>query len=215
MSLVELAGVPVVAGTITLPRFGRWVADLELASAPPAPGSLVTLSAPGLALTGHVARVGAFTGTSRVRAVAGAGGLPRPLRAAAFRSMPVSLLLADVLDQVGERASSTIAEDVAGRTLLAWVRPAMSAGAALSTLAEILGVLWRILADGTVWLGEDKWLASPAAGVLLDADPLGRAIHVGFETMGLLPGTTWNGARVDVVTHDISDTGFRTQIATP
>lgn len=215
MSLLEVGGVAVVAGSITLPRVGRWVADLELEGPGPGLGNKATLRGPGLALAGHVARVGSFVGEHRVRLCAGAGGLLQPLPPASFCNMPLSLLLADVLGAVGERLSPLIDADLLSRTLPSWVRPAGTAAAALTTLAELLGVLWRILPDGTVWLGTDTWRAAPVSGELLDPDPLSRTVHVALDTMAIFPGSSWNGVRVEVVTHDISGTGFRTTLSTP
>lgn len=214
MSFLELGGVAVVGGSLVLPRTGRWVADLELEAAAPAPGGRVTLTGPQLTLQGHIARGGSFMNTHRVRLCAGSGGLPKPVPAQHFRGMPISLLLDDVLGTVGERRSATIDEAVVGRSLASWVRPAGSAAQALTTLAELLGVVWRVLPDGTVWVGEDTWRETPATGELLDVDAAPRAVSAAFETMAILPGTTFKGLRVEVVTHTISGTGIRTELAT-
>lgn len=214
MSLLGVDGVAVVAGTITLPRVGRWVADLELEAAPPAPRAKATLKGPALSLVGHVARSGSFVGAHRVRLCGGAGGLALPLPGQHFRSMPISLLLDDLLGLVDERRSPTIDQDILGRSLTSWVRPAGAASQALTTLADLLGVVWRVLADGTIWLGEDTWRETAATGELLDANPMQRTVHAAFETMAILPGQTFKGLRVDVVSHTISDTGFRTELAT-
>lgn len=214
MSLVELSGVAVVSGTITLHRAGRWSADLELEDASPARGARVELRGPSLALSGYVALVGTFQGDYRCRIYGGTGGLPKELPAKAFRSMPAKLLLEDVLGGVGERLSSSIEPDLLNRELTAWVRPAGPAAAALADLCGILGVSWRVQPEGTVWLGLDTWRASPATGELLDADPVGLTIHAALDAMNLLPGTTWQGAKVERVTHHISGAGFRTDVET-
>lgn len=214
MSLLELTGIAVVGGILTRPRAGRWVANLELEDTPPREGARVDLRGPGLALSGHVARVGTFHGAHRVRVCGGTGGLPKLVPAQSFRSMTVGLLLDDVLGAVGERRSPTIEAELLERSLTTWVRPAGPCSDALRALCDILGVIWRVLPDGTIWLGVDTWRASPAAGELLDADPVGRTIHAALDDMRLEPGTTWQGTRVETVTHHIDDTGFRTDVAT-
>lgn len=214
MSLVELGGIPVVAGTVTRPRTGCWVADLET-ERPPPPGVVRTkLTGPSLELSGSVVRRGVFGGRSRVRIVGGAGRLPTVLPARAFRSMPVSLLLEDITVAAGERAAA-LDDALGGRSLLAWVRAAMPAGQAVASLAELFEVGWRVLDDGTIWVGEDNWRASAVDGVVLHTDPIRRSVFVAPSSMGVAPGTTWQGFRVEAVTHTIEATGFRTEIATP
>lgn len=212
MSLFQLGDAPIVRGTITLPRTGRWQADIELESAPPGEGSPVTLRGPGIELVGHAGRVGSFHGAHRVRAVGGTGGLTQELPAASYRNMPVGLLLEEILGPAGERLSSLVGASVTTRTVPSWVRPAGLAGAALAALAELVGVTWRLLPDGSVWLGDDSWASASVGGEVFDADPITRGVSVALDSAALLPGQTWRGFKVESITHTITGTGFRSAI---
>lgn len=214
MSLVELSGIPVVSGTITLNRSGRCGAALELEDTPPREGARVDLRGPGLALAGCVTRVGTFQDRYRVQVYGGTDGLTKPIPAQSFRSMPVSLLLDDMLGAVGERRSLSIEADLLARVLPAWVRPAGLCSDALRSLCKALGVGWRVTLEGSIWIGIDTWRASPATGELLDADPITRTIHAALDDMRLEPGTTWQGCKVESVTHTITSTGFRSDVRT-
>lgn len=82
-------------------------------------------------------------------------------------------------------------------------------------LAELVGTSWRTATDGTIWLGADTWIENKVGGDIFDADPLARCVSVGIESAALLPGQTWRDFRVESLTHTITSTGFRTEIATP
>ena len=71
------------------------------------------------------------------------------------------------------------------------------------------GSSWRVLADGTVWVGTEAW---PDSGLLEQTDyvetnewPGENRIELGVETLKLLPGTTLGDRKVSFVEHILRD----------
>jgi hypothetical protein len=60
---------------------------------------------------------------------------------------------------------------------------------AVAELARILGYVWRVRADGTLWLGVETWPDATAADwALLDRDPVRGSYTLGGDTLALVPG---------------------------
>jgi len=74
-------------------------------------------------------------------------------------------------------------------------------------------VAWRVLPDGTVWVGRDSW--NPTGGDtkadILTADLTIGVVRTGFMP-GVHPGETFRGARVSYVEHALSFEQLRTRI---
>ena len=212
-------------GRISLPLTGTWTADLSLdpASNPavlPVEGAPVTVSLGegGLTLKGAVLRGNLAFGTGLYRLVGGAGGLWNPLDPKAYQGATFSVVLNDILGQVGEQASSTISGGITGLTLPFWTvqeGPAFIALANLVLTARVLTgdpVNWRVLTDGTIFLGVESWPATA-----LDSFELTRWSPQQLEAEfyatnpNLLPGETWQGGNVSNVEHNIEPERIRTK----
>lgn len=211
---VTFDGRPCVRATVFLPRIGAWTADIESDDAT-APAATATLTLDGaLALRGTVVRGGVEVDRWRGRIVGGAGGLPREIPAGALRDTTLAAVLADALRAAGESLAAGVrVEGVAAR----WHRVAAPAAHAVADVARAAGLAWRVLPDGTVWLGTESWAEHRALDVdLLDWRPeLGRAELAG-NTLGILPGQTLTvralTLRVGAVEHHAAREGLRTVV---
>ncbi len=206
----DLNGASVYSATVLRPRIGRWTADIELAADPISLDGPQTLTLGSLVLTGSVARGGDWVGTRYVRLVGGTGGLSATASPRAYRNVPLSFVLSELLTEIGEAPSPK--SDPLASTVGQWVRLAGPASDALTELATAAGMSWRVLADGTVWIGTDTYPAFTSTSTLLAELPdEGRSIYGETEpTIG--PGVTIDSRRTDYVEHHIKASEIRSLV---
>ncbi len=214
MAILTANGHGVVRGALSLPRAGVWHADLDVDAPAPLTGA-VTLKADGLSFQGTVVRGDLYMGVARIRVAGGAGGLGRQARPQHYVHPQLRSPLADLLRAAGETLSPTVAPALLARQLTAWTVLAAPIGEQLSVLvarAAGTGVTWRVLADGTVWLGVDAW---PDAGIAdwreLGRSPSDGSLELGLDGVVLLPGTTLGDLRIDYCEHLLEDGELRTR----
>src|SRR6185295_18490020 len=179
-ALVTCAGADLQEGAVYLPARGAWLARLVL-DTPKKPTGQVTIAAEkGFTLKGTVIDPGGvFFHSAHVLVVGGAGGLKKLCTPAAYHGASLSDPLNAVLATGGETLSSTVSASVTGLILQQWTVVSVPVSAALDDLcgaaSEALGkvITWRVLDDGTVWLGEETWPAAkmPAGSDLLEVFP--------------------------------------------
>lgn len=218
MSLVLANGEPVESGTIRLPRVGAWHADLVVLreTAEAIEGRVEIRIGEALSFVGTARRSGPDRGVVHVRVVGGAGGLATELGPKAYQGVPLQLPLQDLAGETGEMLSPASSPDLLGIVLPYWARPAGPAGRALvALLAAASDGAWRVLADGTLWVGRETW--PPAVLDGLEYSTLSQAPQFGTAEIAALdprvfPGETLSGRRVSVVEHRFSPAGIRTTL---
>lgn len=212
MSDATLNSLGLLRADIVLPRVGAWTADVVLDD-DRAPSSAITIVAAGLTLRGTVVRGGVEAGLWRGRVVGGAGGLRREVPAVAQRGGTLATALRDVLSAAGEALAS--APEITDSSPL-WHRLAGTAGAAVADVARAAGCAWRVLADGSVWVGRETWPEHAPDVDVIDWRPeLGR-LELAGDTLGILPGQTLRArdlvVRVGCVEHRIHGDASRTVV---
>jgi hypothetical protein len=214
MALVTIGGIDVVSARIWMPRIGVWNADIVVdePTIPPAPQRLTMTADGGLALTGTTMRAGAWLETSYARFVGGNDGMRRTAVPKFYAAANVGLVLGDLLATAGEKLSPTAQPAVLGARVAGWTTIAQPIGQALAVLVARgapAGTAWRVLPDGTVWIGAETWpdcgLTEPGDYVEMQDWPEDNRIELGVETLKLLPGTTIGGRRVSFVEHVLKD----------
>ncbi len=197
-----------------MPRVGVWRADLTLDLEDASKvGDEVTLSVDGLEWKGTAVEVGAYTGRVHLRMAGGNAGMPKPVVPRFYRAMPARVVAQDLLAEGGEELSSTANQDVLSSILPLWTRASGIVSEALEQLLDELGATWRVLADGTVWVGTETWPeASNVKDVIVLAEvPNEARIEFGSATPNLVPGTTFRGRRVSRVEIHISPSDVHTK----
>lgn len=226
MSLLVLAapgapaGQPVREATLTLPREGAWHIDLQL-EATVAPAGRFDLLMVGHRLSGTVVRARMVEGVARVRMAAGAAGLRRPVAKRHYTAPTVRNVLAALAGNVGEIVSATADPTLLGVVLEHWTTVAMPAGAAIRVLLDRVpeamapeGVAWRLLPDGSIWVGQETWPDSEQDAIVVgEASEDGR-VELALEVPFLLPGTTIGEFRIDQVEIRATGDDLRTTIWT-
>jgi len=155
---------------------------------------------------------GVHAGRGGVHVVGGAGHLKDVLAARAYGTIPLRVLLQDLAKESGE----TLAPETAlwARSLTRWTRPAVTMAQALNQVLAPLGGVWRVLDDGTVWVGEESWpeVNQRRTDVVLDELPGSGLFVLAPESPWLRPCVTFRGRRVCHVTYEVSPKGVRASL---
>lgn len=230
MALVTISNAStkadVIGGTIIRPLVGVWTADLvvdHVDGSGFSAGTAVTIaSSDGYELKGVVAvgRTGDFLDTVHVRVLGGAGGLAKAVQPRAY--VQPGAFVKDVLNGLcadsGEKLSSTIDASLLTTNLQAWSTKGEPMSYALLTLLGWMSASlnWRILADGTLWVGTESWPSASVAHDLLNYDPREATYDVGLQSPALEPGTTVDGiGQVSRVELSIAASSIRARVWTP
>jgi hypothetical protein len=220
-----IAGISIFQITLQLPRTGVWT--LDCISSDPAlteliDGTAVTVQFGALTLQGTVATGSRTYGAENVRVVGGADGLPTATPASGWLNVPLVNVLQAILESVGESLSPTVTQ-ASLPALYApvpfWAVINEPAGTAISRIADYCSATWRVLLDGTIWMGVDTYPVQPLASTytLKRQSPELRKELWGIDPPELLPAVTFNpptgwsndsiGGRVSVLTYTILPVG--------
>lgn len=219
MSLVTVFSDPsdpkrVVTGLIALPRIGVWHADLFADSDDQFDvGTAVTIGMDDGAqsLEGTVTRALLYQGMQQVRIVGGAAGMQSAGKPKFYSGGTTDDVMKDLASDAGE----TLADDNdPGSSLPAWTTITATVGRQLAELIRPLdGVVWRIRADGKLWVGAETWPDSDVPDdewATLDYDHWNGVLHLGMLAPTLLPGTVLGLEKIDRVEHRIDGGAVRT-----
>lgn len=218
MAFATLKGTPVFQGVICIPRVGAWTADVSVDRDTAVTGACTLAIDGGLNLQGTVAMGGVWLGTAHLQVVGGANGLGRTARPQHYRQTTLRAVLGDLLATAGERLAASADPGTLALSLPMWATIAQPIGRMVAALLEDTrlpaATAWRVLPDGTVWVGQETW---PDSGLvnLTDYQDLAEApeegtVELGVEAPRLLPGTTLGGRRVSYVEHRLTGEGART-----
>jgi hypothetical protein len=207
MALAKIDDIACIEARLSLPRVGVWVLDAVVDTAETLSGT-VSATVGALTLSGYVLRAESYLNALRVRVIGGAGGLlstatPKFWQQAQSRDVVFSLL-----QSAGETLDTS-------SSLTAWIQwyavGSGTVGAEVAALASKQGTdyVWRVLPSGAVWVGEDSWAETDAALVEIDRDPIDRLLVFGTDAPALLPGTTYEDLRIDLVEHHVRASAVR------
>lgn len=206
MSFAKLSGIAIQGGNVTFKASGAWEASLviDADAVAPAVGDAVTIEAPGMQLAGTVTLSGTDSGgQSSVRIVGGAAKLTTVLPPRSLTVTTVRDVLGSILKDAGEVASTRIDEALLARPLSRWVRARADGIAALDALAKALGVTWRVLDDGGVWLGTDAGEANEITDDVTAEQPDLGILEIAPEVLSLRPGQAFKGGPVAEVKYKL------------
>lgn len=198
MALLTVNGLAVIRGSLRLPRVGVWSADLIVDSQSPLSGPVTVSTDDGsFSLKGVAYRDGVYQSTLSMRVIGGAGGLaPAPgglgsnVAPKLYQGCTLGLALTDILTTCGETLSSTADPNVLSIFLKKWVRNASSGKQAIARLLDNIATNWRILSDGTFWVGTDTYPAAPNVQFDVVDRHFGEGrVVIGSDRPFLFPGT--------------------------
>jgi hypothetical protein len=212
MSDATANGLNVLEASVHLPRIGVWRAELVLdgVDASKANG-VVAIVAGDTTYTGTSLESGAFVGRIKVRMVGGAGGFGKATEPKFYHRIPAKVVINDLLGEGGERLSSTSDASKLGTILPFWTRNAGTVGEGLGNVLDEIGATWRVLPDGSVWIGSETWPTAKPTDVIVESEsPQDSRIEFSSASPSLLPGTTFRDRKVSRVEHTIAPGKTRT-----
>ena len=194
-----LNGKDVLSCVLNEPRIGVWTAVVDVDSDVAISGK-VTLTIDGVSWVGTVSKGDLHAGRVHAQIVGGAGKLAKALDAKYYRGVSLGSVVADLMRETGEKLSDTTDARVRGHIVSRWTRPKGKASITLVEVADELGLVWRVLRDGTVWLGTESWSEAKVDHDEIDRTPGRDALLIAPESPHVTPGSTFGGKRVSRVT---------------
>lgn len=205
MAVIAINDVAIIGGCITLPQRGAWTADLAVAVGEEFDGDVEISNANGtLVLQGYAYRATVYGGTLTIRVVGGKGGLRNVIAARGYQVVPALQVAQEIAADCGEAIAADSAA-VLGDVLTHWARPKGTAERALTLLADQLGLVWRVNADGEILFVADTFADVDTDGVPLNYDAGDGQIDLGVDDFdgALGPGSSYDGSNVYCVVHHI------------
>jgi len=214
------AGERVLDARVVMPRSGEWTAIVsidQLSEDAEPPTGPFWFEVEGIEFRGSAlpARSGrSLGGRTKVRVVAGAGGLAYDLEPRNYGGgvTTAKTVVDDILRDSGETLSAESDSALLSKQIEAWQRVKGPGRRALDRICEKIGATWRILRDGTVWVGVDDWPEVEPDGTVLDDDWSDGSIELAPDTPSMVPGIVVRGQRVEEVIHQLSRSGLRTTL---
>lgn len=209
MSEFRLNGEVVTSLSLRFPLRGVWTADV-IVDVDTAPTGAVTIEIAGeetTTLTGFARRPGTSELKTFVRVVGGAGGLWQQIDPLYYTDTTVRTVVEDLLRDAGETLSDTASSDVLDMQIEKWTRKQGVAQTALDMLSRSIGFTWRVLLDGTVWIGMDSFpeVDDFEHQVIREYPSDGRMeISADAFPKDLVPGVTFLERHVCFVEHSFS-----------
>lgn len=189
--------VSVVSASIDMPIHGAWKASMELDGDSPAIGDACTIIAPDSQWSGTVIWSQSEWNRVKVVVVGGKGKLSEECEPQQFKEADVKLLVKDTLG--AETISSSSDASILGKSFPWWVRYATPRTTALDSIVSAADANWRVLDDGSVWVGVDSFPAvSTIAWELSDAH---QKITMATDYPTIRPGITLNTRKIVHVSH--------------
>ena len=195
MSFAELNGSRIMSGSVTIPYYGLWTADIALAAAGPLP-ILCTLTIGNLTLQGAVYRSASFTQSRSARIVGGFGGWRKAVPAQAYynpRGINLSLPLRDAASLVGEQVQVTNDASI-GTSFVREAAPAER------LLRQMCGPEWFVDVNGVTQIG----VLRPTGRITTPFSPIdwsggkGR-FEIATETYAdWLPGRSFTSSNISI-----------------
>lgn len=208
-----LDGWPVTIATVQMPRYGVWYADIEaLTSVNDDITGTVEFVLNDVALRCTVVRGGLVLGTWRGRAVGGNGKLGTALTPNFYRNVEALRPFKDALQEAGEELSATADISKLGTTLAYWSRVSKTAGQEIQALVRKAETSWRVLGDGTVWVGSDSRATFTGEYLELDICPELSKLEIIPTSVAIYPGMTLQNRLIDRLVHRLNENEFVTEV---
>ncbi len=219
MTASAINGVGVSKGRVMFPLVGTWYAELTVVADDPA-----ALNGPALLEIGDAKFTGYATAGEdegslvTVEVVGGAGGLGTKLPAKQYNA-PFSrrMVLEEALGAGGETLSPLADPTILDQSLVQWMRGSGLASDAVKRLVASASTVeapisWRVLPDGTVWVGPELWPIVAPEHELESEAPTREEFTVAVDSASVLPGVTFLNRRVSSVEYVLTDRSIRATV---
>ena len=115
-------------------------------------------------------------------------------------------IIGDLLAIANETLSTLSTQSTLSIAPKHWARAKGTVRGELDVLSERFGFNWRILPDGTFWMGDETWDASPLVDgyQLLRDEQEDGLVEIATDIPMVLPGETFLERRVSEVEHTLN-----------
>jgi hypothetical protein len=213
-----IGGKPVLTAELRLLRVGAWHLDCVVDSSEKLTGK-VDIDLDGSKWVGTIIDSNVYAGRCTSWIVGGAGGMQTEIDASQHVGSQLGGIVQDIVTKGGETVSEKTLPAVLSRSIPQWERLAGPVAVALSRLLDWSHLSWRILQDGTIWIGEETWPeVTPSVTVTKEEWETGvvtvAPVDDFNDLVGIVPGTVFRGHRIEQVVHSIGEGTTRTAIHT-
>lgn len=150
---------PIVQCSLMLPKVGAWMAndtlidsDFEFNI-----GDSITMKFLDQTFKGTILDTGVYRGFQQCSIIGGTGRFPEELESASYNSITVGQVVNDIARKTGHTVSANSDQNLLNQTLAGWNILKMKASLSLVKLLSLQGAIWRILPDGTLWVGYENY----------------------------------------------------------
>ena len=208
-------GLQLLRARVSMAHVGAWHAIVVAADEGEAPGiesdGTCVLDVEGVQFVGTITRSRSLAGRWTCQVVGGRGGLSRALEARHYVRPDAATVIRDLLADCGETLSDASEAASLAREFEAWERVSGPASRSLTTICAAAGAIWRVLRDGTVWVGAEAYPEANPANQLIDEDWAAGLIEVAPDRPELEPGCTFLGQPIRYVVHVAEPDSLRTE----
>lgn len=206
-----IGDLDILSCDLRMPRMGVWHADVE-ADGDTALSGAVVIDIEGDTFRGTIVRSDLNGGRVLSKVAAGAGGMATAVAAKHYSTGPtVKQVVTDILTAAGESLSATSDATILGKRLTRWDRAAGKASDALVEVLESQSATWRVLDDGTVWVGRDTYPTQNVEHDIIDEDWIRGIVEIAPTRADLRPAVTFDGQRVSYVVHRLRPGSLRSE----
>lgn len=209
--MTTIGGTDVLTADVSMPYLGIWHIDGEASAGSSALTGAQVFEDHGVAFSGTILRATIIGGRLKFRMVGGKGKLSQDVPAAHWNRPTRGTVIRDTLAACGEVLSGTVAESVLTARLDQWKRNEGPASRALQAICDHEGLIWRVLRDGTVWVGLEEYPTATVKHILIDEDWSAGVIDIAPDAPDLLPGVTFRDQRIRYVKHSIRQSSIRSE----
>jgi hypothetical protein len=191
-----------------MPKSGAWLANDVLVDTPDTfnIGDSVTMNFINTTFKGTILDTGVFRGFQRCTIIGGSGKLPNYLESASYNSVPLGQIVRDIARKTDHQVSTTADQDVLNTNLVGWNILKMQASLALEKVLQITKSIWRILPDGTLWVGPEKYFPlKPDDFLVIDKFPEEARWSIYNEDKVIEPLTSLSGNNIQQVEYYINN----------
>lgn len=219
-SVSSINGLDVSELNLSLPRIGVWHATV-LIDSPKQLSGKAELKFGSQVFQGTFGRNDVDSNLMvRGRIIGGAGSLGKMLPPRGYRSVPIKIPLQDALFDAGEKLSPESDRTLLQIQLSAWSRLQTTAGQVIESLlrsAHVPSPVWRMLPDGTIWIGYEVWKeAKPIQFEIINSEPERGILTIASFDPVVMPGTVFRfknaNRKISNVNHVLTPRSFYTTI---
>lgn len=147
---------PIISIKLTIPKNGPWLAaDCTIDSDTPVnTGDKVSITFIDRVFSGTVLDTGIFQGFLRCTIIGGTGNMADLIDSRSYRGLPAGQLFRDIANLTGHELSTTSDKDVLDFVLERWDKLKSRGSDLIEKILEVTGGTWRVLPDGTLWVGK-------------------------------------------------------------